>query len=133
MVASDCTANPPPVGTTCATSADCCGKPCVNNTCGGACVPKGNTCTTSADCCPGIPCTIPPGALNGICGGTILPDGGVSEAGTTDGSTPEGGSPDSGGGNLPDGGTCSLYGQICTVTGDCCNAVPCTNGTCHFP
>jgi hypothetical protein len=36
-------------------------------------------------------------------------------------------------GNLPDGGTCALYGQICTVAGDCCNGVPCTAGRCRFP
>lgn len=122
----DCTA-PIPAGSACVTSADCCGKPCVNNMCGDTCVPKGGECTNTSDCCPGIICTIPPGATKGYCGGSILPDGGVSpDAGTTDGGT-------DGGGNLPDGGTCSLYGQQCVDSSECCNKVPCTGGTCRFP
>ncbi|MBX3224760.1 MAG: hypothetical protein KF795_29860, partial [Labilithrix sp.] len=63
-----------------------------------------------------------PGSAKGVCGGTILPDGGVSDAGT-----------DAGGGNLPDGGTCALYGQTCTESGDCCSGVPCTGGRCRYP
>jgi hypothetical protein len=82
-------------GQACATSADCCGLPCVPNpsytpdgglppfVCGGICVPNGGACTTSADCCPGLPCTIPPGSTRGICG---TPP--VGDAGTPDGSTP---------------------------------------------
>ncbi|HEY8073218.1 MAG TPA: hypothetical protein VIF62_03895 [Labilithrix sp.] len=127
----DCDAGPvPPPGTACGSSADCCGGPCLPNAsgsppfvCGGAkCEMAGTTCTSDADCCTGLPCVKKVGAASGICGGTILPDGGISDAGGTDG-----------GGNLPDGGTCSLYGQTCVVAGDCCNSVPCTNGTCHFP
>jgi hypothetical protein len=124
----------PDAGTTCATSADCCGNPCINNQCGGAgtCVAKGDTCTNSADCCPGLPCVQAPGSATGICGGTLLPDGGVSDAGVvSDAAVPEGGIPD--GGNLPDGGNCSLYGQLCTGNGDCCNGVPCTVGRCRYP
>ncbi|MBX3208917.1 MAG: hypothetical protein KF764_28050 [Labilithrix sp.] len=115
---------PPPAGSVCATSADCCGNPCVNNQCGapGSCIPKGGVCTTSADCCVGIPCVQAPGSAKGVCGGTLLPDGGVSDAGT-----------DAGGGNLPDGGTCALYGQTCTESGDCCSGVPCTGGRCRYP
>jgi len=130
MVASNCATNPPPAGTTCATSADCCGKPCVNNKCDGACVQKGGACTTTADCCTGITCTLPPGGSLGICGGTVLSDGGVTDAGADTGT---GGGTD--GGNLPDGGTCALYGQVCSGSGsgNCCNAVPCISGTCHFP
>jgi hypothetical protein len=136
----DCTGTdggtPPAAGATCATSADCCGNPCVNNQCLGAgqCVPKGNTCTTSADCCPGISCVQAPGSSVGICGGTLLPDGGVTDAGPPpppDGGT--GGTPDSGTGDLPDGGTCALYGQICAADADCCNGVPCTNLRCRLP
>jgi hypothetical protein len=85
----------------------------------------GTTCTSTADCCSGLPCVKQPGATSGVCNGTLLPDGGgVSDAAP----------PDSGGGNLPDGGTCSLYGQGCGVgVADCCAPVPCTNGTCHYP
>jgi hypothetical protein len=120
----DCTGAAPPAGTVCATSADCCGNPCINNKCGGdgSCVPKGDGCTTSADCCAGIQCVQAPGSAKGVCGGSLLPDGGVSDAGG--GST---------GGDLPDGGNCALYGQICNADGDCCNGVPCTSGRCRFP
>jgi hypothetical protein len=126
-VGTDCTAPVAP-GTACVTSADCCGKPCVGGMCNDVCIDKGGECTNTSDCCPGLPCAIPPGATKGICGGTVLPDGGVSDAGgSTDGG--DGG----GGGNLPDGGTCSLYGQQCAAASDCCNNVPCTNATCRFP
>jgi hypothetical protein len=84
----------------------------------------------------GLPCAIPPGAASGICGGTLLPDGGVS---TTPPPGTDGGvitSPDSG----TDGGTpttCSLYGQACTTNASCCSGVPCTgaagSATCHYP
>jgi hypothetical protein len=126
-IASDCLANPPPAGTKCATSADCCGKPCVGGICQGTCVPTSGGCSTTADCCTGVPCVIPVGGTTGVCGGTILPDGGVTDAGPG----PDSGGPDSG--NLPDGGTCALYGQVCQLDSQCCNSVPCTNGTCHFP
>lgn len=120
----DCTA-PIPAGTVCATSADCCGKPCVNNQCSGACVPSAGECTTTADCCAGLPCTIPAGASKGYCGGGLLPDGGV---------TPDGGTiPPTDGGTTADGGACALFGQACEASGDCCNSVPCTNGTCRYP
>jgi hypothetical protein len=134
----DCTGTdggtPPVAGDTCATSADCCGNPCVNNKCGapGSCIPTGSTCTTSADCCQGIVCVQAPGSSKGVCGGTLLSDGGISDAGSG------GGGSDAGtGGNLPDGGTCSLYGQLCTSDGECCNGVPCTppgaGGRCRYP
>jgi len=117
----DCTAAPPPAGTVCATSADCCGRPCVNNVCLGACVSLAGSCTANADCCSGLPCAIPAGSTKGTCGGTPLPDGGV-------------GAPTDGGGVVTqDGGACSLYGQICTQSSSCCSGVPCTNGTCHYP
>ncbi|HEY8073219.1 MAG TPA: hypothetical protein VIF62_03900 [Labilithrix sp.] len=132
MVASDCTANPPPPGTTCATSADCCGNPCVGNKCLGACVPAGAVCTTTADCCAGITCNIPIGSSTGICNGTVLPDGGVSDA------APESGPPDDSGtdSGIDSGPACSLFGQTCNVTSDCCNTasgIQCINKSCHFP
>jgi hypothetical protein len=74
----DCTANPPAPGTPCATSADCCGLPCVpvpgsefELVCGAACQPEGFTCTNNADCCAGLPC------VDGFCG----MDQGCSETG----------------------------------------------------
>lgn len=113
-----------PAGQLCATSADCCGQPCVDNKCLAACRPKGGTCTISADCCSGQPCVVPTGSTNGICGGILLPDGGV----TTD----PGGNTDAG-----TGGTCALYGQSCTQNSDCCSGVPCTppggGGRCRYP
>ena len=131
-------ATPPPAGTQCASTADCCGGACIANTdpatlatrpfvCGtpGQCQQQGLTCTSSADCCTGLPCAIPPGALSGFCGGTLLPDGGVAP-------TPP---PGTDGGVVvpPGGGACALYGQTCLMSPDCCSAVPCTNGTCHYP
>jgi hypothetical protein len=125
----DCTAGKPPPGTACASTADCCGDPCIPNPaggspafiCGDACQPSGTVCTSNADCCPGLPCVIPPGATTGVCNGTVLPDGGVSDAAPPDA------------GNLPDGGSCTLYGQTCAQSSECCSNVPCVNGTCHFP
>ena len=98
----ECTFTP---GMTCASSADCCGNPCVpapgtefGFVCASACVVAGGVCTTGADCCSGLPCNIEPGASSGFCG------------------------------NEP--GTCSEYGQACSDTQPCCNNVPCTNGYC---
>jgi hypothetical protein len=112
-------------GETCASNADCCDfAPCVPDEegvlrCGGGeCVPKGDTCTINGDCCPGSICVRPPGATVGTCDGTPPPGG-------------EGGAPGAGGGP-GGGGTCSEYGQLCDVAGDCCNNVPCTDGVCRF-
>src|SRR6185436_9843766 len=86
-------------GQACATSADCCGLPCVPNpsftvggmeppfVCGGICVGTGGTCTTAADCCPGLPCISQPGSTRGTCGGTPPPpDGGNPPPPPADGS-----------------------------------------------
>jgi hypothetical protein len=60
----------------------------------------------------------------GPCGGNSG-DGGIPGGG--DGGNPgDGGTPT--GGN--DGG-CSLYGQLCTSSANCCNGVPCTSGRCQ--
>lgn len=112
------------VGKACATSADCCGLPCLPNgtggfVCGGACVAAGGACSTDADCCAGLPCKLPPGSSQGICGYTEIPDSG------TDAQIPDA--------QIPDGGSCSLYGQSCTTSANCCNNVPCTNGKCVYP
>jgi hypothetical protein len=122
----DCSGAPPAPGTVCATSADCCGKPCVNNKCSGTCVAAGNECTSTADCCSGLPCAIAAGASKGFCGGTVLEDGGVSAEGGPPPVTQDGGT-------AGDGGVCSLYGQACGSDGDCCSGVPCLGGTCHYP
>jgi hypothetical protein len=118
----DCTDAGPFEGLECATSADCCGLPCVPNAdpngppfvCGSSCVPEGGSCSTDADCCSSLPCIAPPGSTEGICG-----------------SPQDGGVPDSG---VPDGGPeCAYYGQQCTQDEDCCNDVPCTQGRCLYP
>jgi hypothetical protein len=114
-------------GQACATSADCCGLPCVPNpsftadsglaafVCGGICAGTGGSCTTAADCCPGLPCVTVPGSTRGTCGGPPMGDGGIV--------TPP---PDA---YVPPPG-CAVYGQVCTVSSDCCNGVPCTGGRC---
>jgi hypothetical protein len=146
----NCDAGAVAAGTQCASSADCCGSACIPNAdpgtmatkpyvcaTSGTCQKQGATCTSNGDCCMGLPCAIPPGAASGICGGTLLPDGGVS---TTPPPGTDGGvitAPDSG---TTDGGTpttCSLYGQACTTNASCCSGVPCTGAagraTCHYP
>jgi hypothetical protein len=121
--AVDCT-NPPAAGTACASSADCCNKPCTPNAAGvlvcsgAACQPSGATCTTTADCCAGEPWVIGAGSTTRTCG-AAAPTGG------TDGGTGSSGGPTGGGGT-----TCSQYGQQCTTSAQCCNTVPCTNGYC---
>jgi hypothetical protein len=145
----DCTAGPPPAaGSACASSADCCGNPCIANpggspafVCGtpGQCQAQGQSCTSTADCCPGLPCAVPPGSSTGICGGTVEPDGGVTNQPPpgTDGGVivppgPDAG-PDAGAGaDAGPPGVCALYGQSCTKV-PCCDGVPCASGTCHFP
>jgi hypothetical protein len=116
----DCTEAGSQAGKPCATSADCCGLPCLPGPdgdggtgyfCGAGCVQSGNTCTTDADCCSGLPCKLPPGSTKGTCG-TIIQ---IPDAGTDAG--------------LP----CAYYGQECSTASDCCNGVPCTNGHCVYP
>mgnify|MGYP000861802475 CR=1 FL=1 len=117
----NCDAGLPDAGSSCATSADCCGNPCINHQCAGtACIPSGGTCTTNADCCAGVPCAVPAGSTAGICGGTIGQDGGVIP-------------PSDGGVDAGDAGSCALYGQQCVTGADCCNGVPCTSNRCRFP
>ena len=128
----DCAASgPPPAGTACATSADCCNHPCVPNPSGSppfvcaaaACISAGGACTTTADCCAGSPCEVPPGATKGTCG--------VSAVGGTGG---DGGSSGADGGAPSPGSTsCAQYGQQCAQSSDCCDAVPCSSGFCVFP
>ncbi len=139
------------VGHACATSADCCGLPCLPNQdpngspfiCGDSCAPAGAACTTDADCCAGLPCTLEPGSTKGVCGlipgtdagvdagpsdGAVIDapviDAPVTDAPVTDAPPPDAGTPDA---------SCALYGQQCTTSGDCCNGVPCTNGRCYVP
>jgi hypothetical protein len=80
-------------------------------------------CTVSADCCPGQTCSLPIGSTDGVCGPCPAPDGGVPEGGTKEGGIKDGGAKDSG----PP--PCSLYGQECTTSSNCCNGVPCSLGT----
>jgi hypothetical protein len=124
-------------GDSCALAADCCdGSPCVPDAAGAlhcfdpgggqACVPGGGSCTINADCCPGGLCHRPAGSIVGTC--TAIPyDGGSGGSGGSSGSGSGGtaGSPSYSG--------CAEYGQLCQANGDCCNDVPCTDGTCAFP
>lgn len=125
-----CTDAGVPAGSTCTTSADCCGSPCVGGKCQATCTAKGGECTISADCCSPEPCVVPTGSTKGICGGTIGSDGGVQppppDSGTTDSGTGDAATADA-------GKVCALYGQDCTVTSDCCSGVPCTSGKCRYP
>src|SRR5262249_16025325 len=117
-------------GGACASSANCWnGAPCVPNPggmppfvcsstpCIGACGAGAN----NADCCPGTSCNIAAGTTNGTCGpcGSSSSGSGSSSSGS--------GSSGSSSGALPPtmNAGCSLYGQICTTTADCCNALPC--------
>ncbi len=140
----NCANGDPPAGTQCASSADCCGNPCVANldavtkatkpfVCGTSqCRQQGTSCTSNGDCCTGLPCALPAGSASGVCGGTLLPDGGVT---TTPPPGTDGGvvQPPVDGGSDAAAPVCALYGQTCVATGDCCSGVPCTNGTCHYP
>jgi hypothetical protein len=111
-------AGPVAAGTACASSADCCGTPCVPNpsgtppfVCGAAaCVPSGGACSTTADCCSGSPCNIPQGSSKGTCGASSP----TPDAGTTDGG----------------GTTCAQYGQLCTGGAACCAGLTCMGDRC---
>jgi hypothetical protein len=120
-------------GKACASSADCCGDPCLPNgsgtgfICGSsACVNSSGICTTTADCCSGLSCTIAAGSSSGICGGILESDGGILPP------------PDGGSVTVSDGGAvCSQYGQLCVNASDCCAVngapIPCTSGRCLTP
>jgi hypothetical protein len=140
-----------PAGGGCASSASCCNHlPCIPNPnagdaggdagtsrfiCGTAsCVPTCGGCTNNADCCPGSSCVMQPGSAAGICGpcnGNPPPaDGGTS---SSSGGSSSGGSSSSSGGPPPPsdaGKVCSLYGQACVSSSDCCNNIPCSGGYC---
>ena len=130
---------------TCASAADCCDKaPCVPDETGALrclappvdgpnCVPSDGACTINADCCPGGICHRAPGSTAGRCSLVSPPpppDGGYGGAG----GGYSGSAGNSGSGGMAGGGYthCSEYGQLCTVDGDCCNGVPCTDGACVF-
>jgi len=77
----------------------------------GPCSPSNGPCTVTGDCCNGLQCYVPPGSTQGYCGAPPPPPPGT-DAGT-----------------LPDGGSCSFYGQSCTQNSDCCDNIPCSLGT----
>src|SRR5207249_4011469 len=94
--------------------------------CGAMCVPDVGKCTTNGDCCTGLLCVVPPGSLQGTCTQPVVqqPDmgavdlAGVDLAGVdlagADLSAPDLAAP-----------TCAQYGQTCSATVSCCNAVSC--------
>ena len=93
------------------------------------CRQGGQTCTINADCCAGEMCVVPPGGTQGLCSVTTPPpvDAGAGiDSGTTSG---DGGTTSGDSGGAVDAFVCSLYGQSCTQSGDCCNGVPCTFGS----
>jgi hypothetical protein len=134
-----------PAGTACASSADCCGTPCVPNPAGmppfvcgsAACVPSGGGCTTTADCCRGTTCAAS-GDFAGTCVPNEPPPTGAGGAGGTGGAGGSGGAGGTGGaggatGMAGTGGSCAAYGQMCTTQADCCNGVPCSSvGKCGY-
>ena len=54
-------------------------------------------------------------------------NGGNGGSGANGGSGGNGGATGGVGGGYP---TCSQYGQLCAVDGECCNGVPCNDGIC---
>jgi hypothetical protein len=140
-----------PAGTACASSADCCGIPCVPNpagmppfVCGSAqCVPSGGSCTTTADCCRGSTCAMG-GDYAGTCVTNTTVPTGAGGAGGTGGAGGSGGAAGTGGasGTAGSGGTggmagtsgsCAAYGQMCATMADCCNGLPCSSvGKCGY-
>lgn len=84
LTGENCGLRPNRAGEACATSADCCGKPCVpgNGDAGtvvgdagttpfvcaaSACIAAGGACTATADCCSGSLCEVTPGKTSGRC------------------------------------------------------------------
>jgi hypothetical protein len=126
-------------GDQCASSDDCCNDaPCVRDPKGvlrcyaeGQCVPRGGSCTINGDCCPGTTCIRSVGSTSGTCDTAVIEGvGGASGAGGGSGIS---GSPGVAGGAAKGGGpSCSEYGQICSGDSDCCNSIPCFNGTCRI-
>jgi hypothetical protein len=104
-----------PQGSTCAFDVDCCsGGHCVPDSsghlvCQTACGPTGGACTVDADCCAGLHCHVAMGSTSGTCGAPPPPPTGY----------------DAGPPPAPDAGSCSLYGQSCMQSSDCCNGVTC--------
>jgi hypothetical protein len=131
---------------TCASAADCCDKaPCVPDATGALrclapptdgpnCVPSDGACTINADCCPGGICNRPAGSTVGRCS-VVAPPPNYGSGGAGGGYSGTAGTPGTAGtGGTAGGGYthCSEYGQLCTVDGDCCNGVPCSDGACVF-
>jgi hypothetical protein len=119
-------------GETCATAATCCNQlPCIPGDDGilrclvpeggtpdggptTTCVPQGGTCSFTGDCCQGFFCNLPPGSIQGTCDNPTDP--------------PPPGTPgmDSGTTEPPPPLDCSLFGQACAGSGDCCAGLACS-------
>lgn len=125
-------------GEQCALADDCCNDvPCVRDPTGvlrcstdGECVAKGGACTISGDCCPGSTCIRAAGSTSGTCGTLVTGGaGGASGSGGSSGTSTASGGQTS---TTTAVTVCAEYGQQCSVTGDCCNGVPCTGGVCKI-
>jgi hypothetical protein len=128
-------------GETCSSAIDCCNQaPCVPDASGvlrcfvppvssidggvpSACVPPGGSCTINADCCVGSVCIELVGSTQGVCGTRPPPPGSLPV---------DGGTGPVDGASAVDGpaAVCAEYGQACTTSADCCNAVTCWNSRC---
>jgi hypothetical protein len=131
------------IGTACASSADCCGKPCVPNLAaasnpkapafvcggdggggggggsgggsGGGCQDDGSPCSTRSDCCLGFDCISLANSTTGLCHAATPLNGGADPS-----------------------LTCGVPGQACAITADCCQApigLVCSavTGQCEYP
>jgi hypothetical protein len=118
IAAVDCSAAPSTFeGKRCASSADCCGLPCVPNPSGDPplvcsasgtrCISVGGACTTTSDCCSGSLCNVPPGSTRGTCSAPTPPPG-----------------------PGPAPAPCAAFGQLCSESVPCCNEVVCGGGVC---
>jgi hypothetical protein len=124
---------PPPVGSSCATSFDCCGAACINHMCAGIkCTADNVSCSSDGECCS-TKCV--PGGAGMVCLTLNAPDGGTPPCRTA-------GNPctntAAGDGGAADGGqqTNECCNNLCTAQGQC--AAPsqvsyCTqvNDICH--
>ncbi len=111
-------------GETCASNADCCDFAPAFRTkkvlrCGGGEVrPQGDTCTINGDCCPWLDLRQAARCDRRLLTARLRPVAKAAHPARAEAPAVA--------------ATCSEYGQLCDVAGDCCNNVPCTDGVCRF-